>query len=262
MKNHNNGNLGDADGFSDVGNVDMFGLDEFGEPAGGDSLWGGVIGGGIGTGAAILTRAMTSATSTMHKYSEGMGLVAGLVAGGVLYAFPGSRRMGLTAMAVAGVTNGLRQLEASLFPAQLTAAQAATVAQAAASSTTGTAPVSAGGAAPQQGWGGVTIDPTGVIRPGLGIHAIEPGYAVHGGGFGAVAIDPAYPVPGSVHAGFGGGSGFGMNRPDLVGPPTLVGAGDYGMGDNPGVAQTKLLGGPSVSALGAHYGATLFGGQN
>jgi hypothetical protein len=74
--------------------------------------------------------------------------------------------------------------------------------------------------------------------------------------FGDPVIDPAYPIPGSVHGAFGG---FGAARPELVGPPTLVGAGDYGMSENPGATQTKLLGGPSISALGAHYGATLFG---
>lgn len=259
--------LGDYTEDGGVGTVDMFGLDEFGEPAGGDSMWGAVIGGGVATGAAIITRAMTSPTSTMHRFAEAAGLVAGGLAGGVLLAFPNSRRMGWAAIATAVVTNGLRQLEASLFPAQLTIGQAQAVAAAAAASPTGTAPVSTAdgtvpagtpGASTPSGWGGVVIDPTAVIQPGngFGIHAIEPGYAVHGG-FGAPVIDRAYPVPGSVH-----GNGLGAARPELVGPPTLVGAGDYGMGDNPGVTQTKILGGPSVSALGTHFGATLFGGQN
>lgn len=81
---------------------------------------------------------------------------------------------------------------------------------------------------------------------------------------GAPVIDPAYPIPGSVQGdnqgyGFGYGYGYGATRPELVGPPTLVGAGDYGMSENAGATQTKLLGGPSISSLGAHYGATLFG---
>ena len=78
----------------------------------------------------------------------------------------------------------------------------------------------------------------------------------YGYGFGAPVIDAAYPIPGSVHS---GSYGFGATRPELVGPPTLVGAGDYGMSENAGATQTKLLGGPSISALGSHYGATLFG---
>ena len=100
----------------------------------------------------------------------------------------------------------------------------------------------------------------------IGIPSIEPGFVVPANlpammnhGFGAAKIEPAFPVQGSIS---GGGAGFGANRPDLVGPPTLVGAGDYGMGDNPGLQQARLLGGPSVSTMGAHFGATLFGGSN
>lgn len=268
MKENTHGNLGDADGFSDVGEVDMFGLDEFGQPAGGDSMWGAVIGGGVGTGAAIIARAMTSPTSSFHKYSELTGLLAGGLAGGVMMAFPGTRRMGWAALATAFVTNGMRQLETSLFPPKLTAAEAAAQAAAAQASPTGTAPTpSQEQVAAAGGWGGVTIDPTAVIQPGagFGIHTIEPGYVVPAnlpsmmnGGFGAAAIEPAYPVPGSISG--GGGAGFGANRPELVGPPTLVGAGDYGMANNPAVTQTKLLGGPNLSSMGAHFGATLFGG--
>jgi hypothetical protein len=276
MKNDMFGNqLGDTDGFSDVGEVDMFGLDEFGEPAGGDSMWGAVIGGGVGTGAAIIARAMTAPTSSIHKFSELAGLAAGAAAGGVMMAFPGTRRMGWAAMATAFVTNGLRQLEQSLFPPKVDAATAQVQAQQAAASPTGTAPtptaaqVTAAKASGMlgMGWNGVTINPTAVIQPGqgFGIPAIEPGYVVPANlpalqnGFGAVAIDPAFPIPGSIH---GGGNGFGAARPELVGPPTLVGAGDYGMSDNPAVTQTKLLGGPSVSSMGMHFGATLFGGGN
>lgn len=259
MKNQN-GALGGELGSDDV---DMFGLDEFGMPAGGDAMWGAMIGGGISTGAAIITRAVTKPTSKIHQYSEAIGLLGGAVAAGAMMAFPGTRHMGWAALATSFVTNGLRQIEASFFPAHLTIGEAQAVAAAAAASPTGTAPVAA--ATTSQGWGATVIDPTAVIRPyqgnGLGIHTIEPGYAVHGGGFGAPTIGPAYPVPGSIHAS-GGSAGFGQSRPELVGPPTLVGAGDYGMGDNPGAAQTRLLGGPSVSALGAHYGATLFGGPN
>lgn len=268
----NNGNLGDTDGFSDVGEVDMFGLDEFGQPAGGDSMWGAVIGGGVGTGVAMIARKMTDPTKSVHKFSELLGLAAGGIAGGVMMAFPGTRRMGWAAAATALVTNGLRQLENSLFPDQLTAAAAATQAQQAAVSPTGTAPT------PTQQQ--VATNPAAFGR-GFGIPTIEPGYvvpanlpAMANNGLGAVTIDPAFPVPGSIHGGgFGGvvidptaviqpGAGFGRSGVELVGPPTLVGAGDYGMSDNAGANQTKILGGPSLSAMGAHFGATLFGGNN
>lgn len=259
MKQDTFGNLGDTDGFSDVGEVDMFGLDEFGEPAGGDSMWGAVIGGGVGTGAAIIARAMTQPTSKLHQFSELTGLLAGGIAGGVMMAFPGTRRMGLAAIATAFVTNGMRQLEQSLFkPAAAT------------TTPTVTPTVTPQPTAPAQpgtfGWNGVVIDPTAVIQPGagngFGIATIEPGYVVPANlpamqnGFGAVAIEPAFPVPGSIQNGLGG------PRPELVGPPTLVGAGDYGMSDNPAVQQTKILGGPALSSMGMHFGATLFGGGN
>ena len=277
MKDNNYGNLGDADGFSDVGEVDMFGLDEFGQPAGGDSMWGAVIGGGVGTGVAIIARKMSDPTKSIHKFSELLGLAAGGLAGGVMMAFPGTRRMGWAAVATAFVTNGLRQLEDSLFPDQLTAAAAATQAATAAASPTGTAPTPTAGQVATQapaalgrmGLGAVTINPTAVIQPyqgngnGFGIATIEPGFvvpanlpAMQNNGFGAVAIDPAFPVPGSIQ------NGFGAAKPELVGPPTLVGAGDYGMSDNPAVQQTKILGGPNLSSMGMHFGATLFGGGN
>lgn len=279
MKNDlNNGalasNFGESD-YDGMGEVDMFGLDEFGQPAGGDSMWGAVIGGGVGTGAAIIARAMTKPTSKIHQYSELAGLLAGGIAGGVMMAFPGTRRMGWAAAATALVTNGLRQLENSVFnPMAMTAAEASATAAAASQSPTGTATPSQGAQFARAGFGGVTINPTGVIQPyqgnGFGIATIEPGFVVpanlpsmmqngYGGGFGGVTIDPAYPVPGSIS---GGGAGFGADRPDLMGPPSLVGAGDYGMGNDPGAAQVRTLGGPGISAMGAHFGATLFGGGN
>jgi len=224
------GDVGEMDG--EVGSVDMFGLDEFGMPAGTESLWGAVIGGGLGTGAAMLTRALVDPLKSpkLFGYAEGIGFLAGGIAAGVMYAFSGTRRMALAAVATAFVTNGLRQIEQWLHQ--------------------GTAE-----------FGGVAIDRAYPV-PGslgqdvdvreLGIPSIEPGYAVPGG-FGAPVIESQYPVPGSV--GFAG-------RPELVGPPTLVGAGNYGLDDNPAVKQLAQLGGPEISALGAHYGATLFGGQS
>lgn len=264
------GNLGESD-YDGMGEVDMFGLDEFGQPAGGDSMWGAVIGGGVGTGAAIIARAMTKPTSKVHQYSELAGLLAGGIAGGIMMAFPGTRRMGWAAAATALVTNGLRQLENSVFnPMAMTAAEAQATAAAAAASPEGTATPAQGAQFARAGFAGVTINPTGVIAPyqgnGFGIATIEPGFvvpanlpAMQNNGFGNVTIDPAFPVPGSIS---GGSAGFGADRPELVGPPTLVGAGDYGMGNDPGAAQVRTLGGPGISAMGAHFGATLFGGGN
>jgi hypothetical protein len=275
MKNDlNNGalasNFGESD-YDNMGEVDMFGLDEFGQPAGGDSMWGAVIGGGVGTGVAMIARAMTKPTSKVHQYSELAGLLAGSIAGGVMMAFPGTRRMGWAAAATALVTNGLRQLENSVFnPYAMTLAEAQAMVAAAAAAPDQKATPEKAAAYAGAGFGGVTINPTGVIQPyqgnGFGIATIEPGFvvpanlpAMQNNGFGGVTIDPAFPVPGSIS---GGGAGFGADRPDLMGPPTLVGAGDYGMSNDPGAAQVRTLGGPGISAMGAHFGATLFGGGN
>jgi hypothetical protein len=212
-----------------------------------------------------------------------------------MMAFPATRRMGVAAIATAFVTNGLRQLEQSLFAPKLTLAEAQALVDAAAAAGGKAAPADvkpAAVAAKAAGWGGVVMDPTAVIQPyqgnGFGIHSIEPGYVVPANlpsmmngpgnvtmsptgviwpqqnGFGAASIEPGFLIPGSGGGGFasGGGAGFGIDQPELMGPPTLVGAGDYGMGNNAGATQTRLLGGPSVSSMGAHFGATLFGGSN
>lgn len=240
------GDISDIGDVGDVGTVDMFGLDEFGQPAGIDSLWGAVIGGGVGTGAAILTRAIAKPESAMHDYSEAVGLLAGGLAGGVMMAFPASRRMGWAALATALVTNGLRQLETSLFaPKKEAAAEKPAETEAQAQTV--------------KGWYGVDIEPAGRVPGGfgqdiaveelgngLGIVSAEPGYAVQGA-LGAVTPESAYPIPGSV------------SGAELAGPPSLQNAGDYGLSANPAVQQTQILGGPTVSGMGAHYGATLFG---
>jgi hypothetical protein len=240
------------EGFSDgeVGDVDMFGLDEFGMPQGTDPLWGAVIGGGVGTSAAMLARKFGKSHTALHKYSEAVGFLVAGAAGGAMVAFPNTRRMGWAAIATAFVTNGVRQLEHSLFPTKFSHQHLAAM-HAHAMATDGTAsaadmkaPMSAPG-----GWDG-----------GFGIHSIEPGYPVPSGyvgpGLGAAVIDAAYPIPGSVsQSGSFDGGGF-NDAP--VGPPTLLGAGDYGLNNNPAVQQNTLLGGPTLSALGAHFGSTLF----
>jgi len=250
----NNTTLGDADGLADVGDVDMFGLDEFGG-ATREDMWGAVIGNGTATVASIAIRKLTKSNSAYNKYSEGIGALVGAAAGAIMYAFPKTKGMGMSAIANAVIGNGLRQLEQSFLAPSLEDQLQALQDLAALQREAAKLQLPSKG-----GWGNVTIDPTAVIQPyqGLGIHTIEPGYAVNNG-LGAVTIDPGYPVPGSVQGGYG--YGFGAARPELVGPPTLVGAGDYGMSENAGATQTKLLGGPSVSALGSHYGATLFGHQ-
>ncbi len=104
--------LGDYGEVSDVGNVDMFGLDEYGEiPAGALSpLWGAAIGGGVSTAAAIATRALWK-SPVGQKWSEGIGFAAGVLAGGAMYFFPKSKHAGIAAILTSFVTSGLRQVE-------------------------------------------------------------------------------------------------------------------------------------------------------
>jgi hypothetical protein len=151
--------------FSDdgLGDVDMFGLDEFGEPVGMKSYWGSAIGGVAATGTAIAVRAL-SKSPTMLKHAEGIGLAAGVIAGGAMMAMKGTRHAGWSAIAATLATSGLRYAEQLFMTPPLL--------------------------------GAVEIERTGVIRPlqgdidvrtmdgGMGIATIEPTGAVFSGGLG------------------------------------------------------------------------------
>jgi len=115
MKDQAGAGLGDYGDVSDVANVDMFGLDEYGQPHGLGALWGAAIGGGVATAASIATRALWKSPAGF-KWSEGVGFAAGAIAGGVMMAFPNSRHAGLTAIVTSFVTSGLRQIEMLLMP--------------------------------------------------------------------------------------------------------------------------------------------------
>jgi len=102
---------------SDVGDVDMFGLDAFGNPVGLGAAWGAMVGGGLGTVTSIGIRSM-AASPGLYKWSEGIGFASGALAGGVMMAFDASRHSGLAAIATALATNGLRQIEALFGPSK------------------------------------------------------------------------------------------------------------------------------------------------
>jgi hypothetical protein len=102
---------------SDVGDVDMFGLDAFGNPVGLGAVWGSLVGGGLGTATSIGIRSMAKSPS-LYKWSEGIGFASGALAGGVMMAFEASRHSGVAAIATALATNGLRQIEALLGPSK------------------------------------------------------------------------------------------------------------------------------------------------
>lgn len=151
MKDQAGAGLGDYGDVSDVANVDMFGLDEYGQPHGLGALWGAAIGGGVATAASIATRALWKSPSGF-KWSEGIGFAAGALAGGVMMAFPNSRHAGLTAILTSFVTSGLRQVEVLLM-----------------------APKAAG-------WGMVTADriPHVFSTGGLGLATLAPSPTVYG----------------------------------------------------------------------------------
>lgn len=110
MKTLGGHTLGESDdlgrGYDDV---DILGLNEFGEPTGLHAIYGALIGAGAGTLGAVAARSFT--TGTLHDNAELVGLGAGAVAGGIMAAFPSTRHAGWVAIATAFVSNGLRAIE-------------------------------------------------------------------------------------------------------------------------------------------------------
>lgn len=101
------GNLG----AHDMGEVSLLGLDEFGEPVGPSAMWGALLGGGVSTGTAIGVRMIADANSSLYRNSELIGAAAGVLTGGALMAFKGTRHMGVGALLTAVVTGVPRLLE-------------------------------------------------------------------------------------------------------------------------------------------------------
>lgn len=110
MKSENK-DLNGYDG--DIGEVDLFGLNEFGEPEGMNPTWGAVIGAGLGTGTAIAVRALATPGGSFdyHKWAEGIGFLVGGATSGVMIAFPGTRAAGWSGLAASFLACGLRQIE-------------------------------------------------------------------------------------------------------------------------------------------------------
>jgi hypothetical protein len=182
----------------EYGSVDLFGLDEFGQPVGPYPAVGAALGTAIQTGAAIAVRRFTK----KDKWSEGIGGAVGVVAGAGMLMLPKMRAMGWTAIAASLVGGGLRQLEVVMSKQEGAKQDAAAAAK--------------------------TVDETN----GMGLVEIEPTAAL-----GLPTIEPT----------------------EMLGmPPQLVGAGDYGLSQNPAAQQAQLVG-PGVSGLGSHFGSTIFG---
>lgn len=93
--------------------VDIFGLDEFGDVGQGQwgPLYGAMIGTGVGTLTAIGVRSFKGGPGGWGQYSEAIGLLAGVVAGGAMLLYQPTRHAGWVAMASAALNNGLRAVE-------------------------------------------------------------------------------------------------------------------------------------------------------
>lgn len=212
-----------------MGDVDLFGLDAFGQVAGMNPLWGAGIGALMGTGTAIAVRQLLkpapgAAANPALAFSELIGLGAGVVTGGIMYAFPGTRAAGLTAMAVAAISNGLRALEQQLATATVVQDNSGKVITNPGTS----APGAGAGSNPQAGWNLGIVTPQ--VVPTLG-----------------EVVPQVIPSLGQAHK-----AGI-----QLIGPPSLAGM-DGGFAQHPGAAQVKLLGGPPLSELSRHFGSTMF----
>jgi hypothetical protein len=170
--------LGDYGDVSDVGNVDMFGLDEYGEiPAGALSpLWGAAIGGGVSTAASIATRALWKSPAG-QKWSEGIGFAAGVLAGGAMYFFPKSKHAGIAAILTSFVTSGLRQVE--------------TLVMAPKAAGFGNVVIDKQYLVPGSGFGEVTIQQQGAWNPQGGLGAQPGAFLVGAGGANLVGADQA-----------------------------------------------------------------------
>lgn len=211
-----NKNLGFGDdGYEgDVGQVDLFGLDEFGQNPGVDGLWGAAIGAGLSTGTSIALRALTK-NPTVHKWSEGIGFLVGGGVSGAMAAMEKTRYAGWTGLMTAFLSNGLRQVETLLFPddaAQMMAAMQKKLAAAMAKLSPEDQKV---------------INELKGAMPELMAPVVE---------FAAPVIETA---------------GYLGSAP----PVNLMDNSHLGAG----AADVQLMGGPEISGLGAHFGATLFG---
>lgn len=221
--------------YSDMGQVDLFGLNEFGMPEGMNPLWGAVIGGGIGTGTAIAVRALAGKAAAgktdWSKYSEGIGFAVGGLSSGLMMAFPGTRAAGWAGLAVAFMTNGLRALE-QMF--------------------TKTTAVS--------GWGAAVIEPLN----GVTIESLSPGTR-DVNGFGVADIQEVPEAYGTIPGVYGPDASQMPQLMAVAGPQLSAGRPPVDTMQQNNLPQNSyhvsLMNGPNLSGLGASYGATLFGGE-
>jgi hypothetical protein len=214
-----------------LGNVDLLGLNSFGQPVGLNPIWGALIGGGV-AGITKMTVAHTM-TGTAQTNADLIGLGTGLAVSGLMYAMKGTRHAALGAALGAFLATGLSYLERVLLgTVQLPAATAAVASQVAAAATG--APVAAGTS-------GIGIATTRALN-GLGIATTR---ALNGLGISTTSqrVAPMGTIPGVA--------GPRMTRPGqsplhLLGPQSAASE------------QVRLMGGPAIHGIAGHWGATHF----
>jgi hypothetical protein len=269
-----------------MGEVNLLGLDSFGQNPGMSPITGALIGGGVAnlTSLAVGNLSMFQTTSTpggtpaaanRHLY----GLLAGLAATGGLWLSGPTRARHAAWGSLVGVilTEGLPMLEKFILgtvtvPAPVAQAGAAVITAAGASAAAGGAPapvapgVTVSATPAPAGTSGMGMARIHALNGGLGMRRQAGGQYLHGlgiarihelngarGGLGlaTVANQPQSvgTIPG-VHGPSFAGTQLGANKPpvNLLGNPTAQSA------------QVSLLGGPPVHGMGAAYGATLLGG--
>jgi len=218
-------NLGfGSDEYSEeIGQVDLFGLDEFGQNPGADAIWGAAVGVGLSTGTSIALRAMVDkdANPDIYKWSEGIGFLVGGGVSGAMAAMEKTRYAGWVGLMSAFLSNGLRQIETLLFTPKTEAEKAAEKAAA--------DKKAADEAAAKEAARIAALTTTG-----------DWGRLPQ---FAAPVVEMAGPV---------------VERLGLSGSrPPISFAGNSHLGA--GARDVQIQGGPAIDGLGAHFGATLFG---
>ena len=97
-----------------MGEVNFFGLDEFGQPSGLNPVWGALIGTGVANATPFAIR-MASDDPEVIRWDEVAGLGAGVLASGAMLAFRGTRAAGWASLFGTLASTGLRALEKALM---------------------------------------------------------------------------------------------------------------------------------------------------
>jgi hypothetical protein len=95
-----------------LGNVDLLGLNSFGENPGMNPLWGVLIGGSV---SGLTSAGLARGTGRASQHSDLIGLLAGIATGGVMWSMKSTRHAAFGAFAGAFFASGLRWLENTLF---------------------------------------------------------------------------------------------------------------------------------------------------